>query len=1009
MPCLFPSSLAIAAVFIAFFQTACADALPCRATRDAPATMPEARSLYETGKLAESAAAFTKISGDTRNAPPVRLEALAGLERALKAQACDEEAIVVQRERLALAERIGNEQARRQSWARLARLSVTRDSGEAARLANRVLDTRPESGKADDDASDAFTTLALVALGRNDKQAARDLLASALASATTSVRQAEAWRTLGSLRQDDAQYGDAREACLNSLAAATEAADGEARALAQICVAVSLPEAQAKEAVRMWDEVRAQAQMSRMRRVEASVDFEEGWRLYGDQYTTRRGAQQLLLRAAQIDDEIGDRSQERRAQLALATASYGIGDFATAKDAVSRSGDLSRNLGYTIEAAKTEHLLALIALNQMPVDRQTVLVKLQSVLAEIQGTEGRSEQARVLHDMAIVALSDGETGAAQRWLLQAQALLADSQEVDASPVRQKVNVALGWTFLELHLTDTAIPLLRAATAGAPGETRGQAWWGLARVYATYEQPEVARRYYERALREIEPLRPLGRDLPTTASLAFYRNYSSLYREFASLLLRLQQPARAHYVASLMQRRELLEAGWPPTRGGGAEASLPVSQGMTPIDCEQNLAERESAYTKLWYQRQSSPELDSQVLVLQKDLLRSERDCVDSLKKVHNDTAPTVDKSFRDLWENAVGTGARDGATLVVTLLEGDRLNVIVRSRATAGYVVRTRLVRRTAVEDLVAQWQNALQEEIDQRHNLRGEQLTADEERRAEQLRNGVLHQLYSLLFDGFESALLPPRNDGKRPNLVVALDGPLRKVPLAALYDGQHYLGENAAITLLTSTSLTQRQFGDEQPEPGLVLGISRSATPVLLNVEDEVREVALTLHVEPHLDEGASPKLLMDWLNSLNSRDVPALALHIAAHGAIGETESSTVIHLWGGDITARQMTELTQQFAHLRLIVLSSCESAGIGQGDLALGLAGIAGLGARSVIGSLWQVDDEATSKLMSAFYVNWMAQHAKDASRALATAQQQVRDQYKHPFYWAAFITIGRWD
>ncbi|KVO07447.1 hypothetical protein WJ69_21835 [Burkholderia ubonensis] len=1030
---LLATSLTVLALVPAFIQTACADVLPCKADRGVTITMREARLLYEQGQFAESAAAFARIARDAGDAPPRRLEAFAGLERALKAQACDQEAIAVIRERLALAERIGDEQARRQSWARLARLSLTRDSGEATQLAHRVLDTARRSQESDDDASDAYTTLAIITLGNDDLLTAQGLLTSALATATTSLRRAEAWRTLGVLRVGDAKYGSALEACHNSLTSANEAADVEAKALAQICVAGALPSAQAQEASNLWADARAQAQASHMRRVEAFVDFEEGKRLRTTpQYTARVRAQQLLSQAARLYGNIGDRSQERAAQLELATTSYALGDDETATAAVERSGVLSRSLGYTVEAAKADHLQGLIAMNQTPVDRRAVLVKLQLALAGMQRSEGRSQQARVLHDMAVVALSDGDTASAQRWLLQAQSLLTDSREADALPMRQQVNVALGWTLLEQGSTDTAIALLRTVTEPDSGETSGQAWWGLARAYTTYGQFEVARLYYERALCDIDPLRPRGRDLPGTASLAFDRNYSSLYREFAALLLQLKQPAQAHYVTHLMQRMELLEADWPPVRGEGAESSLPVVQSMAQAGCEKDLAAREAQYTQLWSQTRSDParqppgccpyspgastcqgplesvraycELDSQVQTLQKVLKRDEKDCVDSLKTASRDTAFAAEPRFRDNWEKAFGTDA--GVTLVVTIVENDRLDVIVRSSATAGYVVRSRPVGLAGIKELVAQWQIALQNEANMRHELRGEQLKADEARRAEQLRNGVLRQLYDLLFGGLESAMLPPRKDGKRAYLAVALDGPLRKVPMAALYDGQHYLGEKAAIALLTPTTLVTREFGENQPEPGLVLGMSRSARPALPNVEVEVKKVASTLHVEPHLDEGASPKLLLAWLKALDSQ---ALALHVAAHGAIGESPSTAVIHLWGGDINGRQIGEMTDQFAHLRLVVLSACESAGVGSGDLALGLAGLAELGARSVIGSLWEVDDQATTELMEAFYLNWMAQHAKGVSQALAAAQQQVREDHPHPFYWAAFVTIGRWD
>lgn len=1027
------SLLAVAAASVAYVQAARADTYRCQADHASAATIPEARLLYEDGKLAESAAAYSRIAGNIQNGSAVRLAALAGLERALKAQACDQKAIDVQHERLALAERVGDEQARQQSLARLARLSVTRDSGEATRLANLVLDDKGHSpGGPDDNKSDAYTTLALIALARDQLSDADELLASARANATSSLRQAEAWRTASILRQADARFGSALDACRASLAKATEAADVEAAALAQICIAGALPADRKPEAVRIWEDARTKAAAMHTRRVEAYANLEEGRRGYTEaRYSTRVQAQQYLVHATQLYGEIGDQSQERAAQLALASASYALGDDATAADAAQRSGVLSRNLGYTVEAAKTEHLLALIALRQSPVDRQAVLGRLQSALVEMERAAGPGDQARVLHDMAIVALSSHDTASAQRWLFQALNLLAGSQEANAESMRQQIGVALGWTLLEQGAVDTAIPVLRAVTAKAEGETRGQAWWGLARAYTALKQPKAARLYFERALGDIDPLRPHGSDLPQTASLSFDNNYSSLYREFAALLLRLNQPAKAHYVATLMQRMELVEAYWPQTRGDEQPSSLPVHHEGGPSGCEQEIAGREEAYTRLWLQREASTaagqppgccpdaagagncsgsaetaraycELDSQVKTLRRELQRDENDCVARLNATSHDTAFAADLTFQAKWDKAIGSGA----TLAITIVENDQLDIIVRSRATAGYMVRSRPIGREGLDELVTRWKVALQTEMDQRKTLQGVKLAQDEARRAGQLQNGILRKLYTLLFDGLDNVLLPRRRDGRLPYLAIALDGPLRDIPIAALYDGRQYLSEKAAISVVTSTTLESRQFSDDSVKPGLVLGMSRLAEPALPNVEVEVKKVASTLHVEPHLDQDASASTLLTWLNSLNTQN---LALHVAAHGTIGETPASTVVHLAEGDITGLQLAGMTEQLAYLRLVVLSACESAGVGQGNLPMGLAGLAANGARSVIGSLWPVDDQATTELMGAFYENWMAQHANGAAQALAAAQQRVRESYPHPFYWAAFVTIGRWD
>jgi CHAT domain-containing protein len=94
---------------------------------------------------------------------------------------------------------------------------------------------------------------------------------------------------------------------------------------------------------------------------------------------------------------------------------------------------------------------------------------------------------------------------------------------------------------------------------------------------------------------------------------------------------------------------------------------------------------------------------------------------------------------------------------------------------------------------------------------------------------------------------------------------------------------------------------------------------------------------------------------------------------------------------------------------LVVLSSCESA-LGKD---LGSEGIIGLpraflyaGARSVIASLWKVDDDATVPLMKDFYSR--LQQGEYPPGALRGAQRDLlkNKQLSDPYYWAAFVVEG---
>ncbi len=95
--------------------------------------------------------------------------------------------------------------------------------------------------------------------------------------------------------------------------------------------------------------------------------------------------------------------------------------------------------------------------------------------------------------------------------------------------------------------------------------------------------------------------------------------------------------------------------------------------------------------------------------------------------------------------------------------------------------------------------------------------------------------------------------------------------------------------------------------------------------------------------------------------------------------------------------------------RLVVLSSCESAGgrvrVGEGVAGLTTAFLAA-GAPSVVATLWPVDDRVTVRLMDRFYAGLSS--GRDAADALRAAQQELRAnaESSHPFYWAGFVLVG---
>lgn len=140
----------------------------------------------------------------------------------------------------------------------------------------------------------------------------------------------------------------------------------------------------------------------------------------------------------------------------------------------------------------------------------------------------------------------------------------------------------------------------------------------------------------------------------------------------------------------------------------------------------------------------------------------------------------------------------------------------------------------------------------------------------------------------------------------------------------------------------------------------------------------------------------------------------LHLATHGKAND-EAGDYAFLAFTDVDGEAASKLYNRDLYnldlsAEMVVLSACET-GIGElqkGEGIISLArGFSYAGAKSIITTLWSINDARTKELMEYFYTYLKNGQTKDA--ALRQAKLDFLDKYSHnahPFYWAAFIPIG---
>ena len=276
---------------------------------------------------------------------------------------------------------------------------------------------------------------------------------------------------------------------------------------------------------------------------------------------------------------------------------------------------------------------------------------------------------------------------------------------------------------------------------------------------------------------------------------------------------------------------------------------------------------------------------------------------------------------------------------------------------------------------------------------------------------NRLSAEIYRLLIRPLENDL----QSNQIETLVFVLSGSLRNIPMSVLYDRQQeqYLVEKYAISLAPGLQLVDTQPTYSSSLKVLAAGISQERLvegqgfTSLVNVKQELEQIQLITANSEELLNGQFTKTNLQKELSNNSFSV----LHLATHSQFSSKLEETFILAWEQllkieDLVNLLQTNYSNNLNSIRLLVLSSCQTA---KGDrlATLGLAGITvRAGVSSTIATLWSVDDLATTQIMYRFYEELNS--GVPQAKAVQKAQLAFLEQEKRPYFWAPFVLLGNW-
>jgi len=752
-----------------------------------------------------------------------------------------------------------------------------------------------------------------------------------------------------------------------------------------------------------------------------------------------RTALEYFAQAVPILREAGARSIEASTLSNIGGVYYDLGQNDKALDYFNQALAIHRAVSDPSGEAAT--LINIGNVDSAAGQGQQALDSMDQALSLARQAGDRRAEAMALADESAVFAGHGDKKKALEISNQA---LPIQEEIDDRSGEVLTLIELGDLYGELgekqkqlEILNRALPL---ATAIADPLMEAEVFYDLLR-YQKALQPAQAIFFGKQAVNLLQQVRGNIQGLDKTLEMSFLASKTDYYHDLADLLITQNRLPEAEQVLDLLKQQEYSDY----TRGAAADTLSPLT--LTPAEQQaEDEYQKDTAqivsmgqvFDDLKKKNPRSPEDEAKYQQLKKQIgdatkeLNGENGYYDRLLVVlggkNSDARNQVDAISKnvDKLKREVANSPRTVA--LYTVVTSDHYRVILIASSVA--VAREYAISEADLNRKVAAFDQALSNPGSDPRPM--------------------AQELYNILIGPAKADL----DQANAETLVWSLDGALRYLPLAALYDGKNYLVEKySTVTVTPASDDLLSQKPDVSNLSVVAMGISRQYEehlPALPAVVGELDDVVNDPQV--HGAQGVLPGTIL--LNGQFTEQAMEDALskhpsvvHIASHFVFQPGDNSKSYLLLAGKDDAHDYHLTVEDFYDDQsldlnstdLLTLSACQTGISGDASNGREVDGLGmtaqGKGAKAVISSLWSVNDASTGLLMSDFYKRWAAGAGK-VSKVEALRQAQLdmlhgnvngsggasgrgfevvensapaAAGFTHPYYWAPFVLMGNWQ